>query len=59
MLDYINLFSPNESEKNDLFKSFVLSVISIENFKISYILDNTSAFSIVCIKWWKKKKKNF
>ena len=41
LLDYINLLSPNESEKNDLFKSFVLSVISIENFKISYILDNT------------------
>ena len=59
MLDYINLLSPNESEKNDLFKSFVLSVISIENFKISYILDNTSAFSIVCIKWCSNDKKNF
>ena len=59
MLDYINLFSPNESEKNDLFKSFVLSVISIENFKISYILDNTSAFSIVCIKWCSNDKKIF
>ena len=69
LLDYTNLFSPNEYEKNDkvVLKYFqqlkrwkkLYCVIcgkyrKFEQSKISYLLEKTLVLSIICSKWKKQ-----
>ena len=50
LLEYINLFSPNNYEKNDEYFVNCIKYRKCEKPKISYLLEKTLALSIICSK---------